>query len=1186
MGRGSDEKTGVADNSVLTEPVFGNNTGEPCNTHFPTDGCTQAWKWMLDAVIDPDEVVTTYHYTVATNSYRSVGGDLNQSRSYDMGEYLTEVDYGWASQLAGANFTDRVVLGYVNRCTDRMTDPDPLRDAVASCPTIASSPTHYPDVPTDKICGDATGDADGCTGADKSYAPLFFDTDMLWSIKTYTLTTSGAASEVMIYQLKHVFSNPPGAVTDFLWLDYIQREGFSGTGAPIVLPVINFNGTDLENVVGGTNALMFKRVTTIDNDLGGVTTVTYGRPDVCITTALPSESNNLKDCYKQQWTPDGTTTVKTNWFNKYVVTEVDDDPNVGVGAGHDGDPIQTTSYDYSGGKPGWRFPLDPLQQRKDESWTQWRGYSFVVVTEGTSAALKAVAYWIFQGLDGDRTNTAGTSTKTVTVTGSSAGPTLSLSDSAWLADKVYEESDRNSTGSSQRYVVSTFGFVHDTAAYPGLTDARMVAQTATNTYERVSTSSSDVSTWRRGEQQTFYDTGVAASADFDLPVSSEDDGQIGVGDNTCTTYGYAYNIDPATSRWIALPDETKHYTGTCPALGAQDADAVTFYDGATTLATNIPFDGDVTEVDTYTGATAFTSAKHTYDAGGRTLSSTDGNGNVTTMVYTPIAGWPTSTTVTTPIPDVTAQDAYGQSSSKTAFTSITVASAANGQTTAVTDANGEVTTVQYDTAGRLINVWKPKDPTSGPATTKISYTIPTGTVSAIPDSPTGPAKTETDSLQTGTTYLPSVTYLDGLGQTREVQAPAADGSAGRDAVSTRYDSTGNVVGTSNPYYNTGAPGTGMINPAITALPSYTATTVDWAGRITETQLKHLGVAITAGDTQTAYFPDKTTLTDPDGNITTTNLDVFGNASSIVQSTPHLSPTSITTSYGYDDKQQLTTITDVNAAISTHTYNWAGQQTASSDPDAGNTCTYYDSNGNTQYAVASAPATCPASPSTQPQLITTLYDALNRPTSTWSGVAGTGTELSWAGYDTATLGKDKAAVSTSYSGTDAYTTTVDGYDVNGDSLGATVTIPAAEGALAGTYDTKTPSYNSAGAPLTVDYPGVGTGTSTLAAETVTTNYTALGQPSTLTSPLGTYDAGTSYTNWGPVNNRTYGTGTLTASRSYGWDQTTGWLTNIATSVTNNGATTPAQNDTYGYDNAGNTTEVASATGTAQQQCFRR
>ncbi len=790
------------------------------------------------------------------------------------------------------------------------------------------------------------------------------------------------------------------------------------------------------------------------------------------------------------------------------------------------------------------------------------------------------------------------------MTGSSAGPALSLTDSPWLADKVYEESFRDSGGISQEYVVNTYGFAQDTADYDGLPDARMVRQTATNTWQRTSTATSDTSTWRESEQQTIYDTTDEASADFGLPARAEDDGQIGVGsDNTCTTFGYAYNNDPADSRWMALPDEARHYGDTCANRSSsnQDSYSVTLYDGATSPATDVPVDGNPTEIDTYTSATTFKSVKHTYDQGGRVLSTTDGNGNTTTTTYTPVAGWPTGgVTTTSPVPDVAADDFHGATGSASALTTTTVSEPAYGNPISVSDSNGDVTTEQYDTAGRLINVWQPKDPTTGNPTDKYAYTTPDSGASetGTPDVVTGPSVTSSQRLQeiSGGVqgYVASYTYLDGLGQTREVQSPAPDGSAGRDVVSTRYDSSGYSEGSSDPYYNSGAPGSGMVNPAVSALPAYHDAIVDWEGRITEAQLDHDGTALLAGDVKTTYFPDYTQVTDADGNVTKTSLNIFGKPTSIAQQTPGLygsntPANTVTTSYGYDDKQQLISVTDAGGNVSSYSYDWAGQQTASSSPNAGRSCTYYDGAGNPQYVDANAPATCPADPTTLASRITTVYDALERPTSLWQGAPGTGTALTSDTYDTAPLGKGAIASAVSYAGGGTYTTSADGYDKDGNSLGSTVTIPASAGFTATSFDTQTTSYDSAGDPLTLSYPAAGTGSSALPAETVTVGYNNAGSPTTLTSNItGTSSYATdTWTNYGPLASRTYGSGTLTASRLYSWDQATGWLTNISTTVTSNGTPATAQNDTYGYDNNGDVTEIASAAGAAgpaQQQCF--
>ena len=49
--------------STWTVPVFGNHTGEPCHgTAFIDSDCVQAWRWMLDKVIDRNGNTMTFEY--------------------------------------------------------------------------------------------------------------------------------------------------------------------------------------------------------------------------------------------------------------------------------------------------------------------------------------------------------------------------------------------------------------------------------------------------------------------------------------------------------------------------------------------------------------------------------------------------------------------------------------------------------------------------------------------------------------------------------------------------------------------------------------------------------------------------------------------------------------------------------------------------------------------------------------------------------------------------------------------------------------------------------------------------------------------------------------------------------------------------------------------------------------------
>ncbi|HEX5142495.1 MAG TPA: RHS repeat-associated core domain-containing protein, partial [Mycobacterium sp.] len=838
------------------------------------------------------------------------------------------------------------------------------------------------------------------------------------------------------------------------------------------------------------------------------------------------------------------------------------------------DPVQTTTYTYNNAGAGWRFPADPAQRRADESWTEWRGYSNVTVTNGDGAQTHSTGYYLFQGLDGDRKviAPAGPSDyKSVTVHGSSAGPSLSLTDSLWFAGRTYEESHRDNQAQSQRYVVHEYGFAEDTAVYTGTPDAMMVRETSTRTYDRLSDSTSDIATWREREIENNFNSGQASTL-FGLPSSTEDHGLGGANDNTCTTYQYALNVDPANNRWVALQDDAAHYDATCANAAAanQDGDTQTFYDGATTLASNHPVDSNPTEVDTYTAAGAHTSTQANYDQAGRPVSATDARGHTTTTSYTPVIGWPTTgATVTTPPPDPS-----GVTGSATPLTTTTVTAPDHGQPTTITNPNGKLTTLRYDAIGRLTRVWKPaQQPTTNPASIKYTYLNPTDST-FVPDAPSGPPELQSQTLQTGSTFVTTYAYVDGLGQARETQAPGATGT-GRIITFTRYDSSGYVEGNAPAFFNSAAPGSDMLDTDASNLVAYTDIVPDWAGRTIETQLLKNSIPQPDGDITTDYQgPDLTTVTDPDGNKTDTSYDVFGQTTTISQRIPDIDPGHpITTSYDYTDTHKLASITDNAGHVTSYTYDWAGRQTQAVDPDTGTTTTTYDADGDVKTTTDN-----------NGQLLTHVYDRLDRPTALWLGAADTGTKLTSATYDTATLGKGLAATSTSWNGSAAYVTGVDSYDPDGNPTAVTTTIPAAEGALAGSYHTSY-TYNAADQPLTITYPAVGTAGVSLPAETVTTGYTDQGLPNTLTSPLATYIGATFYANYGPLTHRTYGaTGaTLTATRDYTWNQTTGHLTGITTAITNAGTPATAQNDTYSYDPAGNVVEIASSVD-GQQQCF--
>ncbi|MGW2449119.1 RHS repeat-associated core domain-containing protein [Streptomyces sp. NPDC001675] len=1173
FGWGRSERTGSATSSVFTEPVVGNDQGEPCHAQFP-EPCTQAWRWNLDRTVDINEVEDTYFYDKEYNYYRSVANS-DKARKYTSSGYLASIEYGWPTQIAYSKPTGKVELTHVGRCVERMSETDPLRDEPAACPSISSTPTSYPDVPIDLMCDGTSADY-YCAG--KTYYPTFFSKDMLWDVKTFVLNTSADGWDlVQQYQTKHGLPNPDGSIGKTLWLDYVQRKSY-GSGTDIVLPVINFNGIDLDNKVGSTE-LNFRRVNTIHGDLGATTTVDYSSPNPCSADALPTQSANTKDCFWQKWTPEGDTDPKTGWFKKFLVTRVTVDPT--VTSNQDGAPEMTTSYDYQGGA-GWRFTNDPLVKDDDESWSDWRGYQRVEVTAGTGAVKHSTFHWLYRGLDGDRTSkTDSSATRTVAVTD---GEGTSYTDSPWLQGRTIETSDRDDAGSSHARVFHHY-WTHDTARYAGLPDARFVREDQTTTDTKIPTG------WRTHVIQNEFDDSTDTSTVYGLPLRTDDQGEKDVADNRCTTFGRAYNTDlyegSSIQRWTVLVDETRHYATSCTSRDAtnQDGYTATLFDNASSVDSNKPVDGNPTELRTYTASATYQKAKSGYDPAGRVTWTEDADNNRTTTTYNPDNTWPVNgVTTTTPDPD-------GPVSGRGPLTTTVWKSRLWGIPTQTKDPNGNITKVSLDAAGRITEVWKPSETDDSPSL-KYSYSIPTSTIGGVPDSVDGYPRAGTSTLQSGTTYLSSYAYSDGLGRARETQTPLPDGTntAGdevpnRQVAVTRYDTASNVTGTSAVFRSEGTAGSGgPVSPKVEDLPSYTDLALDWAGRTTQSQIM-VGDGTTShgvaeGNVKTSYYGDHTTVTPAVAAPTDTYTDVYGQTSKVVE---HNGSSAFTTQYSYTAAGKLQKITDPRGNTTLYTYDWAGNRKSVDDPDSGKSTTTYDDNGR----IDTVSNNINKITGLAETVLTYGYDTLGRKASVRSGSTQLATWL-WDGVGVPG-GKGHVTSTTNHDADgNTYTTRTGAFDSRGRPLTTTVSIPATVIGLKGDYTTSY-TYDAADHITSISYPQAGG----LDAETVTTTYNTYGQPRTLASDTQTYIQGTSYDAYGMLTGRYYGaiaprlTG-ITAQRTYTYDTTHGtrWLNGIST-TTVGASTTESQKDTYYRNTDGNITELREeATGqTAQSQCFQ-
>jgi RHS repeat-associated protein len=279
-----------------------------------------------------------------------------------------------------------------------------------------------------------------------------------------------------------------------------------------------------------------------------------------------------------------------------------------------------------------------------------------------------------------------------------------------------------------------------------------------------------------------------------------------------------------------------------------------------------------------------------------------------------------------------------------------------------------------------------------------------------------------------------------------------------------------------------------------------------------------------------------------------------------------------TTYTYDRLNRLIQATDSEGNHWTYTYDLAGRKLTADDPDTGLTTTAYDTAGRPKWTIDA-----------DNQKLSTSYDDLSRVISRWAGEVGTGTKLTEYVYDT--LADGQLTSSTRYDNSNAYVNAVTSFDDRYRPTATTITIPSAEGDLAGTY-TWTSTYNNAGQITTAGLPAAGD----LGAETITYNYDSNGYPTTVTSSLGTtYQADVDYYDYGPVFQTLHGSNDKRIRLTTDIDQPTARLAVSYVDIEDQatpGTFNQAYTTTYGYDDAGNITAIAGTTATTadQVECF--
>jgi RHS repeat-associated protein len=1118
--------------SAFTTPVFGDDSGEPCNA---AAWCQQAWRWNLDYVVDSDGNTMSLWYTRHTNNYARNGTATTVS-SYVRAGNLARIDFG-TDNRSGTDTTfsgtapARVVYSTVDRC------------ALASgCATHDAA--HWPDVPWDRDCPSTTS-------CPNRYSPTFWSTVRLASVTTQVATGAQVWKDVDRWALAVQWLDPGiGDTSRVMWLSTVTRTGLNGTDPDVTLPAVTFGptGTTMHNRVNTTDANgMFKRfrLATIANETGGVFGVTYSAPDCVTGTKMPTnpESNTYR-CQPVYWTPPGGSQI-LDYFHKYVATSVTMADLVG------GNPTQAISYAYPADTAFWHYADSVLTAPSKRTWSQWRGYDQVTVTKGSvepgQPQLQSIIRY-FRGKHGDKLP-SGTRSQTYTVNGTV------YNDENWLAGTAWQSTTRNGPAGAT---------VSDT-----LTEPWSVGPTATRTVDGVTSVAYATRSLRtttrtaldngRPDQVTAVTNTYTNGADGTPPgrlLTVDEQGDVATtADDTCTRYTYARN----DALYLhTLVSEVERDGLRCASAPTQAGDVLsivrTLFDAGTSFPTT-PTRGNPTRSEvlaewnaTPANRVFATASRAVYDGYGRVTESFDALDRKTTTAYTPSTGPVTAVTVTNP----------------KLWTETSQLEPARGTPTRVTDINGRVTEIAYDALGRLTAVWLPgwdRAAHPGVASRAFTYTIrSSGGASAVATSVLNTA---------GTGYRTSYDLYDGFLRSRQTQQASFTGS-GRILTDAFYDSRGLPVKSNDAYYTTGTAGTTLLLGADGSIPSQTRTGYDGAGRPTVSAL------VSQGDEQwretTAYGGDRTDVTPADGGTaTSTVVDAQGRRVELRQyhgatPTPFTAGSFDRTTYGYDRAGRQTSMVDPSGITWTWGFDQRGRLVSTTDPDKGAATSTFDAAGQRLTATDARGA-----------VVSYTYDELGRTTSSWQGAVGTGTKMTEFTFDTPLKGLP--TTSTRWVAGQAYTTTMTAYDTANRPTGTTVTVPASVTGLAGSYAFTT-SYHPNGSVATVGVPAAGG----LPAETLTFSYTSRGMPRGLsgTTP---YVSDTTYLQTGQITSVT--NNTTTAFRSFTYDPVTGRRSGYAVQA----ASTPdvLADVRLSYSEVGDVTEVKNLVeqygyGSDDTQCF--
>ncbi|MFI1658593.1 polymorphic toxin-type HINT domain-containing protein [Streptomyces sp. NPDC020472] len=1130
-------------NSVYTAPVYGNHTDEQGHADdYASSAEQQGWRWNLDYVVDPHGNAMALYYT-KEQGYYAQNSKIDDPKSYTRGGYLNRIDYGLR---AGAVYTTTNPAG-------RVTFTTAPRCTATDCTFDKAHATSWPDTPVDLECTSGTECLQG--------APSFWSKQRLTSINTFSLV-GATLQPVDTWALTQSFPATGDTSTPSLWLDSVKRTAKAGALTDITLNPTVFGGELMANRVDaaeGRPALNRKRITSVTNETGGQTLVTYS-PAECTPTTLPTAPDtNTKRCYPSWWTPDGYVDPVKDWFHKYLVTRIDENDTTG-GSGSE---AKVTTYEYVNG-PNWRRDNDEFTLDKHRTWNDFRGYGTVHTYSGATNRVKTEKTY-YLGMAGD-TLADGSPRHGWAING--------VTDREDFAGRVASEATYDKDGTGGKIVTKTTYTPWEsdataTQTVKGITDPdkpndpaptlqSKTAHLAGTAIEKASTLLDD-GTWRTLTTNRTFDS------TYGLLLKETDDG-AGTVETRCTVNTY---VTPDTTNWlIAYPSEIVTTSNTTCLVQPDQVTghARTYYDNQLLGAAPEPGKANPTRTEQLSEYKPDltpvwdTVVQASHDQYGRVVTLEGQEGQPVTTTYTPVTGAQPTTVSTTNVKKHVVSTTFD---------------GMRGLALTATDANNRTSSSEYDALGRLTKGWSTGRATTEQPNATITYNLS----NSIPSTVT------TKSLYENGTWGTSTTFYDSLLRARQTQTDAI-GTTGRVVSETFYDNHGRAYLTNAPFYNSTAVSNTMLVVTPNQIPQAVRSEYDGRGRVSESiQLSLNGekwrTSTTYGDYWTASVPPAggtATLTLTDARGRTVEERQYKDRNPLINAAATQYEK---TTRSYDKAGLLAAITDTSKRNSwTYAYDLRGRLTDTTDPDKGATSTHYDRLGRVDTVTDAR------------NVLFTTYDELGRKTGLRVGSI-TGTKLAEWTYDMPG-GLGLPATSTRYdssiSANAAYKTAIRGYDTTGQPTGTTVTIPSVTGEelLAGTYTVATTATPVSGLPATVAYSTTNTKATThLPAETITSHYGSQDMLGIVDGTLSqSYLRGASYTPFGELAQAQLGNLGKIVTQTNTYETST---RRLITSKVDREATGPAtpSSITYSYDPVGNITSIRDAQddgASVDQQCF--